>query len=116
MGDTEWELRKGDIVIGRMHTRQYGEMFWYIYTFESTPVFEQEYRHLFDEENRMANSPGFGEIGSDDDEQWNRVDEIYYRLNSELTLFSIKDGKAAENFLLHITGDRADFRVLFGDE
>jgi hypothetical protein len=100
IGDV-WELRQGDTLMGTL-TITDQDMFDFRAHFEPTEEF-QSYKYLFDEDSKLGS----------DDEAVEKMNQIQEEVNNLLDLVSLRDGKHASLFILHIRSNTAGFRAIF---
>jgi transposase len=103
---TNWELRKGTTVIAEIVDCNV-DMPWYVGKYRPTSAFS-EYEELFSEQVEIVDS----DMAS---ENWERVEEILRKLNSELSLVSMVPSLVASRFMVNVRGQTAWVRADFDD-
>ncbi len=95
----ELYLKQNDVLLGTL--RSYDSDFpWINCKFEPSQAF-QLVKPLFDEELKLL-----------DEEDWEKYDEAYSLISAlNLELINLSEGKVTTDFLLHIQGDEAWFRM-----
>lgn len=97
-----WELRRGEILLGRLKVSGDQDMGWYTAYFESRQAFDP-YRTLFEE--------GADIHANEDDEQWLAWQERV--LQAELRLVRLLDNTSTTDFLMYVDGSKAKFCPCF---
>jgi len=96
-----WELRHGDELIGRL-TIFDQDMFWYSALFDPMPEYAA-YRPIFEEGNIIRTQ--------DDADAFDAWYEKVRQLG--LRLVRLRDQATADEFILYIDGNEAEFRPYF---
>ena len=97
MSDRIYELREGDVLVGRLH--EYSLDFpWVLCKFEPTAEFG-DLKELFAEEMSLLKA-----------ENWHESQQVYFEIERRVKLIYPEDPSMIESFVLHIDGNEAWFR------
>ena len=93
-----WTLKNADALVARLEHRD-TDMPWFICSFEPGPAFKAV-EQLFAEQERLIDS-----------EAWDRVERLWARMQSEMTLIADDQPNAKiREFLLRVYGNEAWLR------